>query len=271
MEDAVVVVEQSTAEQEAAEFNGGFEGDGSGGGGGDPSITQTPVVEQKMTQISEEEYRKLLDGVAKIEGIESALEKQFGTAFGKIGGIERVLDQLKSSAPAGGKIELSEEVVADLAAEFPEMAKLQFKTLQKLVDTINTAGPAQAGAAQPSPVVDETAIERRVRRAIAEETLDAFDENWRETIGLPDRNNVIPDTPFRQWLKKQPKEYADRVISTYSAHVLTDALSKFKVAQAKVQGRREVLDAAVEVTGSGGQAPNASPSDDDEFNQGFKS
>lgn len=262
--DAAVVEDQPTAEQEAAAFNGGFEG-------GDSIVDPAPADEPKMMQVPEEEYRKLLDGVAKIEGIESALEKQFGTAFGKIGGIERVLDQLKSSAPAGGKIELSEEVVADLAAEFPEMAKLQFKTLQKLVDTINTASPAQVSAAQPSPVVDEAAIEKRVRRAIAEETLDEFDAKWRETIGLPNKDNVIPDTPFRQWLKKQPKEYADRVISTYSAPVLTDALSKFKAVQAKAQGRREVLDAAVEVTGSGGQAPNAAATDDDDFNSGFKS
>ncbi len=259
--DEDVVVEQTDAEV-AAEFDGGF---------GDDAIIAAPTDEPKMTQIPEDEYRKLLDGVAKIGEIESALEKQFGTAFGKIGGIERVLDQLKSSAPAGGKIELSEEVVADLAAEFPEMAKLQFKTLQKLVDTINTSSPAHTSAAQPSPVVvDEAAIEKRVRRAIAEETLNEFDEKWKETIGMPDDKGVIPDTPFRQWLGKQPKEYQTRVKSTYSAPVLTDALSKFKTAQQKAQGRREVLDAAVEVTGSGGQAPAAGTTGDDEFNEGFK-
>lgn len=263
MEDEVVVTQ--TAEQDAAAFDGGFD---------DVAPAATPAADEpKMTQISEDEYRKLLDGVARIDEIEGALEKQFGTAFGKIGGIERVLDQLKSSAPAGGKIELSKEVVADLAAEFPEMAELQYKTLQKLVDVLNTRTPApEVGAAQPSaPVVDEAAIEKRVRRAIAEETLDTFDENWRETIGLPDDAGKIPDTPFRQWLKKQPTEYANRVASTYSATVLTDALSKFKAAQVKAQGRREVLDAAVEVTGSGGQAPDARSTDDDEFNEGFKS
>lgn len=267
--------ENQVAEENAediAAFDGGFDTE--------PSLTGQPVVTPaddapKMAQIPEDEYRKLLDGVAKIDEIEGALEKQFGTAFGKIGGIERVLDQLKSSAPAGGKIELSEEVVADLAAEFPEMAALQYKTLQKLVDVLNTSRPPalDAGAAQPSvPVVDEAAIEKRVRRAIAEETLDAFDEKWRETIGLPDAKNVIPDTPFRQWLKKQPKEYADRVGSTYSAAVLTDALTKFKTAQTKAQGRRDVLDAAVDVPGSGGQAPAAINDDgDDSFNEGFKS
>ena len=263
MEDEVVVTQ--TAEQEAAEFDGGFEATA-------PAVTPA-ADEPKMTQISEDEYRKLLDSVSKIGEIESALEQRFGTAFGKIGGIERVLDQLKSSAPAGGKIELSKEVVADLAAEFLEMAELQYKTLQKLVDVLNTRTPApEVGAAQPSaPVVDEAAIEKRVRRAIAEETLDTFDENWRETIGLPDDAGKIPDTPFRQWLKKQPTEYANRVASTYSANVLTEALTKFKAEQAKAQGRREVLDAAVEVTGSGGQAPNARSSDDDEFDNGFKS
>ncbi len=249
-----------TAEEEFAEFNGGFD-----------AAPAAPTDEPKMTQVSEEEYRKLLDGVAKIEGIETALEQRFGTAFGKIGGIERVLDQLKQSAPAGGKIELSEDVVADLAAEFPEMAQLQFKTLQKLVDKINATSPAQTSASQPSPPVDEAAIERRVRRAIAEETLNEFDEKWKETIGLPDDKGVIPDTQFRQWLKKQPTEYQTRVSSTYSASVLTDALAKFKATQQKAQGRREVLNAAVEVTGSGGQAPNAGKSDDDEFDAGFKS
>jgi len=265
MEDEVVVTPQ-TAEEDAAAFDGGFD---------DVAPAAPPAADEpKMTQISEDEYRKLLDGVAKIDEIEGALEQRFGTAFGKIGGIERVLDQLKSSAPAGGKIVLTEEIVADMAEEYPEMAKTQFKTLQKLVDVLNTTRtPApEVGAAQPSAQpVDVDAIKRALRRELTEETLDDFDEKWRETIGLPDDAGKIPDTPFRQWLKKQPKEYANRVASTYSATVLTDALSKFKAAQAKAQGRREVLDAAVEVTGSGGQAPDARSTDDDEFNDGFKS
>ena len=261
-EDQAAVVDTPTDAEVAAAFDGGF----------DDTVVK-PADEPKMTQIPEEECRKLLNGVAKIEEIETALEKQFGTAFGKIGGIERVLDQLKTAAPAGGRIELTEEVVADLAAEFPEMAQLQFKTLQKLVDVINTSAstPAPAGAAQPSPVVDEAAIEKRVRRAIAEETLDGFDAEWRTTIGLPKEDGVIPDTEFRRWLKTQPKDYADRVQSAHGAAPLVDALSKFKASKAKAQGRREVLDAAVEVTGSGGQAPNATPTGDDEFDSGFKS
>ncbi len=248
------VVEQTDAEV-AAEFNGGF----------DDTAVVAPADEPKMAQIPEDEYRKLLDGVAKLGDIEG----RFDTAFGKIGGVERALDQLRSATPAGGKIELTEEVVADLAAEFPEMAQLQFKTLQKLVDVINTSTPAQISAAQPS--VDVDALKTSIRRELTEETLDGFDEKWREIIGLPGKDGVIPDTPFRQWLEKQPKEYATQVKSTYSAAVLTGALSKFKTAQAKAQGRREVLDAAVEVTGSGGQAPAAGQTGDDEFNEGFKS
>lgn len=265
MDPEIEEVTAPTAEQDAAAFDGGFD---------DTATPAAPAAadEPKMAQIPEEEYRKLLDGVARIEEIEGALEKQFGTAFGKIGGIERVLDQLKSSAPAGGKIVLTDDVIKELSDEYPEMAKVQLKTLQNVVDLLNSRPPALDSAAQPSPVVvDEAAIEKRVRRAIAEETLDTFDEKWRETIGLPDEKNVIPNTAFRQWLAKQPKEFATRVESTYSAAVLTDALTKFKAAQTKAQGRREVLDAAVEVTGSGGQAPDARSTDDDEFNAGFKS
>ena len=72
----------------------------------------------------------------------------------------------------------------------------------ELVDTINASSPAHASAAQPSPVVpvDETAIAQRIRREIAEETLNEFDEKWKETIGLPDDKGVIPDTQFRQGL-----------------------------------------------------------------------
>ena len=259
------VVVAPTAEQDAAAFDGGFD---------DTATPAAPAAadEPKMAQIPEEEYRKLLDGVARIEEIEGALEKQFGTAFGKIGGIERVLDQLKSSAPAGGKIVLSDDVIKELSDEYPEMAKVQLKTLQNVVDLLNARPPALDSAAQPSPVVDEAAIEKRVRRAIAEETLDAFDEKWRDVIGIPAKaGDPIPNTPFRQWLKTQPKEFATKVESTYSAAVLTDALAKFKTAQTKAQGRREVLDAAVEVTGSGGQAPDARSTEDDEFNSGFKS
>ena len=104
---------------------------------------------------------------------------------------------------------------------------------------------------------------------MTEETLDDYDANWRDTIGLPGADGKIPETDFRKWLATQPKEYGEKVRSTYNADVLKTALEKFKAEKAKARGRREILDAGVTPRGTGTPAPVASPSDDDEFRNGF--
>ena len=52
-----------------------------------------------------------------------------------------------------------------------------------------------------------------------------------EVIGLPDKDEseggVPPDTEYRRWLKTQPKEYAERVLKSYSPIVIGRSLDKF--------------------------------------------
>lgn len=255
-----------TPEEEAAELAAGFTGE----------VPAAPVEPPPETvTLTKEEYQRIVDGLGRLDSMEQNFGGKIDTAFGKIGGVERVIDQLRSSAPTGKKIELTEEVVADLAAEFPEMAGLQFKTLQKLVDVINASAPAPVSAAPaaaetpPPSVVDEATLRRNIRREMTEETLDEYEPKWREVIGLPNEKGVIPDTDFRKWLATQPAEYSDRVKSTYSADVLKGALEKFKDSKSKARGRREILDAGVVPRGSGAQAPTGASTEDDEFRAGF--
>lgn len=267
IEEEVVAL---TPEEETAELAAGFIGG---------EVVPPAEPEPETVTLTKDEYQRIVDGIGRIDTLEQTFGGKIDTAFGKIGGVERVIDQLRSSAPAGKKIELTEEIVADLAAEFPEMAGLQFKTLQKLVDVINASAPAPApaaadaaGAPQPSapaPAVDEAAMRHRIRREMTEETLDEYEPKWRDVIGLPDAKGVIPDTEFRKWLATQPAEYSDRVKSTYSADVLKGAMEKFKEAKSKARGRREVLDAGAMPRGSGSQAATATPTEDDEFRNGF--
>lgn len=237
-----------------------------------PAAEPEPEPEPELATLTKAQLDDLLQKANRIDEINGKLEKQFGTAFGKIGGIERVLQQLQSSGVAGGKVEITDEIVADLTAEFPEMGALVKRSLEKLVEKLPTHGGA-APAIDPSEFakVEERAV-TRARQMITEETLDDTHAGWREVIGLPNAEGKIPETEFRKWLANQPEDYRNRVNKSFSAVTIGKAIDDFqettKKAAAQAEARRARTAAGVTPRGTGGHQP--APSDDDEFNAGFR-
>jgi len=226
---------------EDQQFNSGFS---------DDQPTPAPVeevVQPKYVQITEDDFKSFQSNATSIAEMRAAYQKQFDTAFGKLGGVERTLTQLSSS---GGRLEVSDDIVADMAEDFPELAALQLKTLKKFAETIKPAAPVN---------VDNQVHAQMI--AWQTEALEDQYPTWRETVGAFGSNNA-----YRQWLSTQDPVYQQKLNSTNSADVIARSISMFNTSS-KPTGRQAVIRNAITPKGDGG---TITPSNaDDDFNAGF--
>jgi hypothetical protein len=267
-------VEQLEVEGTDEDFNAGFDN------AAPPTVTpETPnptpaevVVEPpKFAQITQEQLDSLLKSAAQVDEIRSTSTSQIDKAFGKIGGIERLMQQLQSSTPAGQAVEVSLEDFAEMTAEYPELADLQMKGLNRVLAKVRGTGPA-IDATQIEQLVQQRLapalqdVDTRVEQQVGAILLTEKHENWREIVGKQDDKT----NAFRIWMETQPEAYRTQINQTNQASVIARAISTFQAAQAKkpaIDKRSSRIEAAVTPKGVGGHAP--APSDDDEFNAGF--
>lgn len=162
----------------------------------DPAAqVETPAPE--FIQITKADWEALQSRAAAIDELKVAQERLAGTAFGKIGDLQRQLKEGGSRGP----VKLSEEDFAELKADYPELADSQLKGLQRVLDKIG--GPA---AAFDTEAIDKRMEERLLqqRQELVEETLETVVPEWKQDVATPD---------FMGWVEKQPgwkPQYADQ-------------------------------------------------------------
>lgn len=228
-----------------------------------PAVVEAP----KYAQITEDELNDLRTRAARIDEIKATQDKSFGTAFGKIGGIERVLADLKAGGALG---ELSVDDFTELKEQFPELAEMQ------------VAGLNRALAKMKAPVSDPAQFDAKVQellapviaRAEAAEQLAQASERRLLTKAHPDWQAVVALPKFGEWAATQPEETRQMLASGWDADAIGQALTAFKKATApavapQLAARKGVMAAAVTPRGTGGHAPGNS--EDDDFNAGFNS
>lgn len=269
---AVEATEQPTTDDDAL-FDAGFSGDESV----DVPTEETPPEQQteaeqtpppKYVQITEEQLNNLLNTATEIDKIKAQQDKGLSTAFGKIGGIERTLNQLKEARTATGEIALTDEEINNL--EFPEVARELIPFIQS---KIKVSAPEQTNF---DPAQIESLAGQIAERKSVEESMEALDDEyggqWRQIVGLPDKDGNIPETDYRKWLGTQPEEYRVRVSKTSNGMIISRSIKLFQKAQqeakAKAQRSQRFTD-AVTPKGTGEHAP--APSADDDFEAGFAS
>lgn len=232
-----------------------------------PAVEPTPSTDTppEYVQITKEQFDTLMSAAAKVNEIEATTASIRDTAMGKIGGLERALNDLRAS---GG---VSDEDLAQLREEYPDLAEL--KVFQKLRGGAAAPDPeamAQVVQQHALPLVQQTALEAQ------ELMLDMLHGDWRDVIGLPDDTGKTPETEFRKWMATQSQD-EQAALNSPRALDLHRALNKFKAARAtpsnapdpNADARRRRLAAAAPVRGEGGGG-RAALSEDDEFDQGFK-
>lgn len=225
-----------------------------------------PEEEQpRYAQITEDEYRRLMEAADTVSKLGHLQDK----AFGKIGGIERYLQQLQSQTPAG--VDISEDDVKDLADEYPELGALQLKVLQKVAGKLKGTGIGGINSEQVDVLIQQRLsdakenVKAEMRRELAEETLDDLQPDWRA---------VRDSEAFRAWLSGQPEPYQQKAATSLSPSYAAKVIGEFKAAAQpkaapKPSPQRSRIEAAVTPKSGGGFTPPAS--DEDDFVAGFNS
>lgn len=251
--------EQSTLEQVEDAFAAGLEDAPTE----TPAVLQEPPQEEapqpKYRQITEDEWNEIQTRAAAADTLKATLEKVSGTAFGKIGGIERTLAQLQSS----GVGEVSVEDFTKLRDEFPDLAEM-------LVEGLNGAlKKAPRGSGEPA-TVDLSEIESKFNATLAER-LDAQELAF-ETRLLASKHrdwkDVTATTEFAAWSATKPVEFQQQLAGRDSDFI-ADALTEFKARNKAANDslRRSRIAAAETPRGSGGNAVDH----EDPFMAGLKS
>lgn len=225
-----------------------------------PAAAAKPAV--KLPDLDEAQIQRILGAADRVDTVTAALEKLSGTAFGKIGGLERTLKQLQEGTPSGQAVTLSVDDMEEMKADFPELADMTVKGLNRALSKMKGTGGAPAvDPAQLGQIVDQRV--QVVKEQLALEAADIHMPGWRETVNSPD---------FKSWLTTQPAEYQETINNTWRPSELNGSIQKFNQAkQAKptkpAGNRREQLEEGLTPRGVGGHASGRS--EQDEFEAGF--
>lgn len=229
-------------------------------------ITPVAVPEPEFVQLTKDEHRKLLDSAAEIKAALGQLE---GKAFGKMGELQRALKQMQEATPNGQAVEVSAADFEELKADFPELAELQAKGLNRVLSKMKGTGPAIDESRIDSLVNERT---QKVREESALEAMDLVDETWRDTVN---------GDAYKAWLAGQPDDYRQRMAATWKPSDVRKSITQFRAAQAAKPKpkapkadpaalRRQRFEEAVVAPSAGGAGPQGKTAQD-EFLEGFNS
>lgn len=244
------------------------------GAEGEAAIAE-PAAEPVYAKITQADYDKLLATANEVGTLKTEHKRLLDTAFGKIGGMQQLVDQLKAATAPGAAVTVSEEDFAELAAEYPELAKLQVKGMNALLSKMKATGTGEpaAASAQAAPAVDPEKVIQQ-----AEQRIEQKLELKRFARKHPDWQEVVNGAEFKAWIATQPTEVQKGYAESWDSDVTIPILDSFKASKKApgpapevpaVTTRQQRLTSAVPPRGTGGHAAKAS--EDDEFLAGFNS
>jgi len=239
---------------------------------------EPPAPQPEYVQITKEQLARLEAAADKTAGFEAQLNK----AFGSLGGMKQIVEQLQAKTPEGAAVEIPADAFEGMEEEFPDIAKHMRGVLEKTLKGVR-------GTADTKAVVDPEAVNKIVAEGIKQREMEVLEDNypdWKIIVGAVDSaDKADPNNEFRKWLGTQPKDYQTKINSTHSAAVLARAIDKFtdakKAAPApapkpepkpdpKVAARKARIEGAIPPKGDG-NAPPPTKTDDDSFEEGFRS
>ena len=249
---------------EEAAFAAGFDDDTTATPTETPAEQQDTDTQQEASAATAEpaapEYVQLTKAERdELMGLRDQAQRQFGTAFGKIGGIERTLQQLNS----GAQVEISQEDIDALKDDFPPLAA----ALEKVRNL----------RALPGGGVDQEQI-----ASLVAEKVSAVEQKFELRLlskDHPDWKQIDADPAFAQWVAAQPDEFKQTLAhasQSYDSAVVSNAMTMFKQSRRTApapaadpaSARRSRMSAAVTPRGTSGASAGDST---DPFLSGFNS
>lgn len=241
-----------------------------------PAAIALPAVEKpRHVRVTEADYARLMAAADKTV----LLEQQNSKAFGTLGQLQQVVNELKAQTPRGASIQVPKDAFADLAKDFPELATLVQAGLENALKNQMGTGPAQMPKLDPEEMRTVATTENAKEQM--ESLEDTFPE-WRTIVGAVDITKQQPDeaNPYRAWLKTKDAAYQDRINGAETAAVVERSIRRFQseiaakpkpapAPRAQIQTNR--FRDAVQPRGDGGQPNGSSSTAADEFLAGFNS
>lgn len=218
------------------------------------ATTETAEQEQqpepKFVQVTEDDFNRFRAASEKLAELEGTFTKRFDTAFGKMGGLERKLQELHAAGA------ITDEDIAPFQDDLPEIANV----LRKL------RAPAQAS--------DEDLSARF--KPVLESAVNPLIQELRETqkaavlLVHPDMETFKESEDFGRWVATKDEKYREQLGSTWSpafiAGALTEAKKWAEANKPKPQARQgaersSVIEAAIQPRGTGASRPTRAAQD----------
>jgi hypothetical protein len=226
------------------------------------SVVKPAVVDQppgpKYVQLTEDEHRDLL----KIRDLQGKLD----TGFGTLGQLQQTMKELRESWKTGAGFDVSDDDFAELKAEFPELAAMYQKGMNRILQRLKVPTQVQA--------LDEGQLKDKISMELAAKELEDEYPDWRTIVGP-----AGTETPFRQWVSTLHEVDQKKIWGSRNPRYLARQLDKFTEAAAskpetkppekplsKLPDRTAQLKAAVPVKRV---TPPSSPVDEGGFSSGF--
>ena len=213
-----------------------------------PEATEEKPADEPKQPTMEE---RIAAAEALIDTLKASQEKSFGTAFGKIGGIERTL----------GKADVDID-----QADIDAMRADGFESHARALEKIRDLKVVRAGGVITDD--DRAQLVATAKRELQTEQVADEHPDWAEVAATPE---------FQAWKATQSAADQARLNNSWSPGFIVKSLTAFKASKAKPaprvpaddshSTRRSLIDAAVTPRGTGG---NPAATTEDDFDAGFK-
>ena len=190
-------------------------------------------VEPALAKVTEDQFNHLLATATTVKELTEGLKKLRDDAYGKIGGIERLLKQVERSNESGLDLTLTDDDFKEVDNEVPMLTK----PLQKLVNKILKNAKVKVPSIEP---VDIDAVRQTLAQELEEKMQKArvedYQRNQRDmlTDRFPDWQETVAKQEFHTWLAAEDKlspGYQDRFLSSWNAREIGGVLKKFNAHQ----------------------------------------
>lgn len=232
-----------------------------------PEVAEEPKVLAGMT---EKEITELLNEIPK----HREYRKQIDNLAGQNGKLNAAIQKLQQETQSGEAVVVTDEDMAEMMEDFPELGNLTRTALNKVLAKVNArgTGPAQTPddyIALAKKAASEVVSSGRV--SLHKEILHGLTPGWDKIIGLP-VDGVFPETDYRKWLATQPAEYQSKINESTNAFEIGSSIKTFNEAQAasnqKQQQNKQRLVNAIQPSGQ--TAPRVTISEQSAAEKAFK-
>lgn len=248
----------------------------------EPVPTPTPAATPPAPVPEKPQYVRLTkqdwDNTKAAAGKVSSLESQLAKLTGSLPKADQIVQTVMASMRSG-ELSVSDDDFAEMAADFPELAKTTRSALEKIFKKAGIRGSDPN--ASPANAVNVKAEFETLMTAKEMNALTKRHPDWSIIVGRPSAEGEGPTkNDFRSWLARQPADYQKEISETDSPAEVHSAIDMFKASQNRrsaasgsdrAAARRAVIEDAVTPRADGNPPPLNSPiSADEAFSNGFK-